>query len=95
VEVNEFYGPYVYDETLQNPPETVAPDEARNLGSKVHVWNDDPEAATEAEIAEGIFPRPRVVAQKTWSSPLLVPAYAVFEDVMAAIGRAPYFRLMR
>jgi hexosaminidase len=91
-EVNQFYGPFVYDETAQNPPDVVAPDEPRNLGSKIHVWNDDPEAMTEAQIAEGIFPRLRVIAQKTWNSPLLVPAYADFEDVMAAIGHAPYFR---
>jgi hexosaminidase len=88
-EVNEFYGPFVYDDTAQNPPDVISPDEPRNLGSKLHVWNDDPEEATEDEIAEGIFPRLRVIAQKTWASPLLVPAYSDFEEVMSATGHAP------
>jgi hexosaminidase len=88
-EVNEFYGPFVYDETAQNPPDVVPPGEPRNLGSKLHVWNDDPEAATESEIAEGIFPRLRVIAQKTWSSPLLTPSYSEFEGVGRRIGHAP------
>ena len=88
-EVHEFYGPFVADETAQNPPAMVAPDEPRNLGSKLHVWNDDPEAATEAEIAEGIFPRLRVIAQKTWRSPLLTPSYAEFEQLARRLGSAP------
>ena len=88
-EVHEFYGPFVYDETVQNPPDVVSPDEPRNLGSKLHVWNDDPEEATEAEIAEAISPRLRVIAQKTWSSPLLTPSYEEFEGVGKRLGRAP------
>ena len=88
-EVNEFYGPFVYDETVQNPPDMVSPEEPRNLGSKLHIWNDDPEEATESEIAEGVFPRLRVIAQKTWSSPPLTPAYADFEDFGKRLGRAP------
>ena len=88
-EVHEFYGPFVADETAQNPPDVISPDEPRNLGSKLHVWNDDPEEATEEEIAEGIFPRLRVIAQKTWRSPPLTPRYAEFEQLGRAIGGAP------
>ena len=90
-EVHEFYGPFVYDETVQNPPDVVAPGEPRNLGSKLHVWNDDPEEATEAEIAEAIAPRLRVIAQKTWSSPPLTRAYEDFERVGRRFGRAPRY----
>jgi hexosaminidase len=92
-DVNEFYGPFVYDRDVQNPPETVSPSEPANLGSKVNVWNDDPEAATEGEIADGIAPRLRVIAQKTWNSPLLTPSYSEFERIADAVGRAPGYRV--
>jgi len=88
-EPNEFCGPFVANETLQNPPDVVAPDEPRNLGSELHVWNDDPEAETEAEIELGIRPRLRVLAQKTWGSPRLTAAYADFLPIVDAVGRAP------
>jgi hexosaminidase len=88
-EPNEFYGPFVANETLQNPPDVVSPDEPRNLGSELHVWNDDPEAETEAQIAAGIHPRLRVLAQKTWASRRLTAAYADFRPVMNAVGNAP------
>ena len=88
-EVHRFYGPFVADETAQNPPDVISPDEPNNLGSKLHVWNDDPEAMTEAQIAEGIFPRLRVIAQKTWRSPPLTPRYAEFEQLGRQLGGAP------
>jgi len=88
-EPHQFYGPLYANGTLQFPPDTVAVDEPRNLGAKLNVWNDSPDSATEQQIAQGIFPRLRVVAQKTWDSPLLLPAYADFEPIMAAIGGAP------
>lgn len=88
-EVHEFYGPLFVNGTVQFPAETVAPDQARNLGSKLHVWCDDPEAETLEQIAEGIAPRLRVIAQKTWDSPLLVPDYAAFGAVMDAVGHEP------
>ena len=78
-EPHEFYGPFVLNEALAYPPETVAPGEARNLGSKLHVWNDDPGFETDDETARGIRPRLRVLAQKTWGTPLLTPSYAEFE----------------
>lgn len=78
-EPHEFYGPFVLNEAAAWPPDLVEPDEPRNLGSKLHVWNDDPGYETDAQTAEGIRPRLRVLAQKTWGSTLLVPDYAEFE----------------
>ena len=74
-EVHEFTGP------LQTPPHTVAPDEPRNLGSKLHVWNDDPEGQTEDEIAAGSGPRLRVIAQKTWGTALPAASYDDFRKL--------------
>jgi hexosaminidase len=50
------------------------------------VWNDDPTAESEAEIAAGIAPRLRVIAQKTWKSPLLVRSYADFTRLARRLG---------
>lgn len=93
-EVNEFYGPLqppaVACQTVHLlPVKTVAADELRNRGSKFHVWNDTPGAETDDEIAAGIAPRLRIIAQKTWESPQLTPRYAEFETIMDAIGHAP------
>jgi hexosaminidase len=60
--------------------------EPLNRGSELHVWNDDPGAETEAQIAAGIAPRLRVIAQKTWASPLLVGDYAGFERLARGVG---------
>jgi hexosaminidase len=88
-EPHEFYGPFVKDETLRTPPHPVSPDEARNLGSEQHVWNDDPGGETEEQIAAGIRPRLRVLAQKTWGSPRPSADYADFVPVMDSVGGAP------
>ncbi|WP_162932311.1 beta-N-acetylhexosaminidase [Solimonas sp. K1W22B-7] len=97
-EVNEFTGPLnapaVLCQTVHVlPVKTVATDEARNLGAKLFVWTDSPEAETEAEIAAGIAPRLRIVAQKTWNSPRLTPRYAAFQPLAEAIGHAPGYSL--
>jgi len=49
----------------------------------------EPDALTEDQLAEGAFPRVRVIAQKAWNSPLLTPRYAEFESIREAIGHAP------
>jgi hexosaminidase len=87
--VHEFHGPLVWDENVQYGPVTVDPDEPRNLGSKLHVFTDDPEGETEDEIAAGIAPRLRVLAQKTWESPLLTESYAEFRPITEKVGHAP------
>lgn len=87
--VYKFYGPIFLNGEVSVPPQLISPDEARNLGSKLLVWNDGPDAATEEQISVGIFPNLRVIAQKTWESPLLTPRYVEFQPIMDAIGHAP------
>lgn len=72
------------------PPETIAADEPRNLGSKVFVWGG---GEGEAGIAVKIFPRLRVMAQKTWNSPALTPSYAEFQNMINTVGHAPGYAL--
>ena len=67
----------------------VPPAASGNLGSELHVWNDDPSYETDAQTAAGIFPRLRVLAQKTWGSRPLARSFAAFSRIVAAIGRAP------
>ncbi|HSW11980.1 MAG TPA: family 20 glycosylhydrolase [Solimonas sp.] len=93
-EVNRFIGalnaPAVLCQTAHVlPVKTVDANEPRNLGAKLFVWNDTPDAETQDEIAAGIAPRLRIVAQKTWESPLLAPSYAGFEMIGEAVGHAP------
>ncbi len=61
----------------------------RNLGSELHVWNDDPDGETAAQTERGIAPRLRVLAQKTWNSPLPAATYSGFLRIGRAVGRAP------
>jgi len=90
-DVHEFHGPLVQDAELQEPPDTIAPDEPRNLGSKLHLWNDNPTLTTVDEDTATIAPGLRVIAQKTWESPLLVAAYADFTAIADRLGHAPGF----
>lgn len=71
------------------PPDEVDPDEPRNLGSKIHVWSDNPQLEDEDGVAAGIFPRLRMLAQKTWESPLLTESYEEFKPIMEQVGHAP------
>jgi len=84
--VHRFRGPLFLDGTWASPYLEVSPTEPGNLGSRLAVWNDDPTAETEAQIAAGIHPRLRIMAQKTWESPLLVPTYAEFAGVITRVG---------
>ncbi|HVK20194.1 MAG TPA: family 20 glycosylhydrolase [Actinokineospora sp.] len=59
-----------------------------NLGSKLHVFCDDPAALTEQQIAQEIHYRLRVMAQHTWRSPSPW-LYSLFVPVMNAVGTAP------
>jgi hexosaminidase len=49
------------------------------LGSELHVWNDVPFRQSTAEIARGIAPHLRVLAQKTWDTPPPSPTYHGFQ----------------
>lgn len=93
-EVNRFSGPLnapaVLCQTVHVlPVKTVDAGEPSNLGAKLFVFTDTPDAETEEEIAAGIAPRLRIVAQKTWNSPLLTPRYSSFEAIGEAVDHAP------
>lgn len=79
-DVHEFHG------VLEVPAASVAPGEPRNLGAKVHLWNDNPAFSTEQQDAVTIRPGLRVIAQKTWGSPLLTPSYAAFTALAQRLG---------
>jgi len=55
-------------------------------GSQFNIWCDQPTAETEDQVADGIWPDLRVVAQKTWGTPLLTGTYARFQAIMVAVG---------
>ena len=77
--VNRFHGLAFGLEPPDTPPMVLPRGSRRNLGSELHVWNDDPDGETDAQTARGIAPRLRVLAQKTWDSALLVRGYGAFE----------------
>ncbi|WXA85492.1 family 20 glycosylhydrolase [Pendulispora rubella] len=68
---------------------TVSPTEPHNLGSKVHVWCDNPNAETQEHIRDGIRPALRVLAQQTWGSTKPAASYTDFQTVMVSVGQAP------
>ncbi|MGH3715834.1 MAG: family 20 glycosylhydrolase [Micromonosporaceae bacterium] len=61
---------------------------ARNLGSRVALWCDEPNTHTEAQLATVLRERLRVMAQQTWGS-RKPPAYLAFIPVMQAVGDPP------
>ncbi|UUU43521.1 family 20 glycosylhydrolase [Streptomyces sp. NBC_00162] len=67
--------------TLSNP--------AKNPGSLIHVWCDNPTAETEEQIAAGIMYPLRALAQQTWGSPKVATTYAAFTPLVAAVGHNP------
>ena len=81
-----FEGPYTA-RWLGGPPQytELRPDEPLQLGATLAVWNDDPASpdAKEPAVAEGIAPRLRIVAQKTWGSPQFTGSYAQFAPAAA------------
>ncbi|MBD0742897.1 beta-N-acetylhexosaminidase [Streptomyces sp. CBMA152] len=68
---------------------TTVNDPARNPGSLIHVWCDNPSAETEDQIASGIMYPLRALAQQTWGSPKPVSTYAAFTPIVAAVGHNP------
>jgi hexosaminidase len=57
----------------------LPPDARRQLGAQLNVWNDEPDNMSQDEIAAGIRPRLRILAQKTWGSPQLTGDYDEFK----------------
>ncbi|HLG75182.1 MAG TPA: family 20 glycosylhydrolase, partial [Ktedonobacteraceae bacterium] len=78
-----------YEQHVFQNKQTIKPGHTQLLGAKLHVWCDHPDAETENQIAEGIAPLLRGLAQKNWGSPKIVPTYTDFVYVMEHIGRAP------
>jgi hexosaminidase len=74
---------------LNSPtPASLQPVPARSrrvLGSELHVWNDVPFGETVDEIARGIAPLLRVLAQKTWDTPPPARSYAGFLRLWRAV----------
>ncbi len=85
-----FYGPLVCSGTLSEPADTVArSDRGALLGTELSIWNDDPNAQTEKEIARDTAMRLRVVAQKGWGTPNPTAGYGGFLRLADRVGHAP------
>ncbi|WP_238173631.1 family 20 glycosylhydrolase [Kribbella speibonae] len=87
--VEQFYG-YLYRE--QNgtyvkyvPVKTVAVGAPGHRGSMLNVWNSGG-IWTADEAAADIYPRMRIMAQKTWNSPQPAPDYAGFQSIIDQVG---------
>ena len=65
----------------------VAADDERLVGAKINAWGQA--GTTLEQIAEDLFPRLRMIAQKTWDSPPLAPSYPEFAEIMQTLGHAP------
>lgn len=87
------FGPAMACNQFMIPPEVIADHDQHVLGSKLHVWHFDAKAETQSQTADNIFPRLRVISQKTWESPMLTPVYSEFQVIMDAIGHSPGFAL--
>jgi hexosaminidase len=84
--VGTFHGPgYLDDQGSGLPFYNVASAEPHNRGSLIHLWNSGG-TWTEADAAASIFPRLRIMAQKTWESTPLVPTWAEFQPIIQTIG---------
>lgn len=84
-----FHGFAVTDDTGDGFPfHTVDESAPGNRGSVINLWNSGG-SWTEAEAADSIYPRLRVMAQKTWNSAPLVSTYADFSTIIDAVGSAP------
>ncbi|QKW10886.1 family 20 glycosylhydrolase [Streptomyces sp. NA04227] len=64
-------------------------DPARNRGSALHVWCDNPAVDSEQQVAGGLVKPLRVLAQQLWGSPRPVRTYAEYQQVIGAVGHAP------
>lgn len=75
--------------TQAEPCESVPQDATGNLGAAINVWGL-PEV-TDQNLVQALFPRLRMIAQKTWDSPQLTSRWAEFQPIMDALGEAPGF----
>ncbi len=59
------------------------------LGAQFCIWCDDPNAETEAQIADNTHDLLRAFSQACWGSPKLTTDYAQFSTVISALGDPP------
>ncbi len=80
---DEFNGEFSPRFLTPEAPSEHTIDGPRQRGASLAVWNDDPAApgATEQAVADGIRPRLRVLAQKTWGTTQLTDSYAEFAEL--------------
>lgn len=94
---NEFYG-YLYQDLgageykMYVPMKTVAPDAPGHRGAMLNMWNSGG-TWTADEGAASIFPRMRIMAQKTWASPQHASDWETFEPLIETTGKVPEFVL--
>ncbi len=88
--VNQFYGPDAGSSDLQFPPYVISSGDRRNVGSKINAWNNA--ELSLGQISDGLYPRLRVMAQKTWESPVLTPSYSAFQSIISGVGHGPGYR---
>ena len=82
-DVTQFCGPSTTGD-VRTPCYTVTEGTEHIRGATINVWGPTPE--TPEQIASGITSRLAVIAQKTWESPLLTPAYDEFVRIWEAAG---------
>ncbi|MET9088005.1 beta-N-acetylhexosaminidase [Streptomyces sp. NPDC004237] len=88
--VHRFHGfAYFDDNGTGFPFHDLDPAEPGNRGAAVHFWSGGSTTWTEEQTAESLFPRLRVMAQKTWESAPLVSTYEEFEPIVQQLGSAP------
>ncbi|HVK20191.1 MAG TPA: family 20 glycosylhydrolase [Actinokineospora sp.] len=74
---------------FQGNQNITAASKSKNLGSKLHIWCDYPDVATETRISADIKDGLRMLAQQTWGSPKPVTTWSAFTSVISTIGRNP------
>ncbi len=88
--VHRFHGfAYTDDHGSGYPFHDLDAADPNNRGAAVHFWSGGSTTWTEEQTTESLFPRLRVMAQKTWESAPLVGSYAEFEPLFRLVGSAP------
>jgi hexosaminidase len=90
---HRFHGPLAYQGVTLSPPIELPVAAPGLMGSKIAIFNDGPDAATEGETATGVAPRLRSMAQRTWGTADLVGTYAEFVTLIGQVGDPARSRL--
>ena len=81
--------PYLYDNWQVNQFQgggTVAATSSKLLGADLHIWGDNPNAETEAQVFSATIVPLRAIGQKTWGSPLLATTSGAFTSLSNTVG---------